>query len=102
MKKIKKVQKTFQKRLTLSQLNGIMFKLSISESVILIAPDSVEKGETKINNCIANSKMFLFSNEIKTSTKGKINFHISEVKLIWLIKQKTLKAILRLWLQLRN
>ena len=33
---------------------------------------------------------------MKTSTKGKENFHISVVKLIWLIKQKALKAILRL------
>ena len=34
-------------------------------------PDSVEKGETKINNCIANSDVFI-SRDIKTSTKGKI------------------------------
>ena len=38
--------------------------------------------------------MFLLcGNVIKTSTKGK-EIHISEEKLIWLIKQKTLKAIL--------
>ena len=44
----------------------------------------------KINNCIANS-MFLFF-EIKTSTKGKRNFHISDVKLIWLIRKKDVKS----------
>ena len=34
---LKKVLKIEKKRLTLFLLNGIMFKLSISESVILIA-----------------------------------------------------------------
>ena len=32
IKKVKKIKKTFQKRLTLSFVNGIMFKLSFKES----------------------------------------------------------------------
>ena len=46
----------------------------------------------KINNCIANSKKFFIVETIKTSTKGKRNFHISEIKLIWLISKKDVKS----------
>ena len=76
-----------EEHLVAKQPNG---QLSLSR------PKGFAKANTsKINNCIANS-MFLFF-EIKTSTKGKRNFHISDVKLIWLIRKKTLKAILRLF-----
>ena len=44
IKKVKKFLKIEKKRLTLYLCNGIIFKLSISESVILMAPNSVEKG----------------------------------------------------------
>ena len=54
----------------------------------------------KINNCIAISMFFIEKN--KRRVRKAKNFHISEIKLIWLIKQKTLKAILRLWLQLKK
>ena len=57
---------------------------------------SVDEPKPKINNCIANSIKVFIVETIKTSTKGKRNFHISEIKLIWLISKKTLKAILRL------
>ena len=57
-----------------------MFKLSISESVILIAPDSVEKGETKINNCIANCKKSFFEKEKDEYEKAKKFSIISEMK----------------------
>ena len=48
----------------------------------------------KINNCIANSKKFFIGNN-KDEYERQKKF-ILVVKLIWLIKQKTLKAILRL------
>ena len=56
-------------------------------------PDSVEKGETKINNCIANSDVFI-SRDIKTSTKGKI--FILRKKANWLISTnvRTIKKVL--------
>ena len=72
--------------MTISFKRGIMFKLSVDA----MATCSVEQVKMKINNCIANS-MFLFF-EIKTSTKGKRNFHISDVKLIWLIRKKDVKS----------
>ena len=50
--------------------------------------------QKKINNCIANSKKFFIGNN-KDEYERQKKF-ILVVKLIWLIKQKTLKAILRL------
>ena len=49
----------------------------------------------KINNCIANSKKYLLWKHNKDEYERQKKF-ILVVKLIWLIKQKTLKAILRL------
>ena len=43
-------------------------------------PDSVEKGETKINNCIANCKKSFFEKEKDEYEKAKKFSIISEMK----------------------
>ena len=50
----------------------------------------------KINNCIAQTEKFLFLEMENKDEYEKAKKFILVVKLIWLIKQKTLKAILRL------
>ena len=44
----------------------------------------------KINNCIAISMFFIEKN--KRRVRKAKNFHISEIKLIWLIKAKDVKS----------
>ena len=78
--------------MTLYLWGGIIVKLSISECAL--NGTLLLKRTKKINNCIANSKKFFIGNN-KDEYERQKKF-ILVVKLIWLIKQKTLKAILRL------
>ena len=78
--------------MTLYLWGGIIVKLSMSEHAL--NGTLLLKRTKKINNCIANSKKFFIGNN-KDEYERQKKF-ILVVKLIWLIKQKTLKAILRL------
>ena len=48
-----------------------MFRLSIDGSVFSVAPDSVEKGKKKINNCIAKKSKFFIRDNERRVRKGK-------------------------------
>ena len=89
---LKKLEKVWKKRLTLSFLIWYYVKAVDCESVFDGATTEVVE-EEKIYNCIAKWKV-LFE-RIRRVRKAK-DIHISKEKLIWLIS-KTLKAILRLY-----
>ncbi len=72
--------------MTICFVNGIMYKLSIGGNVFDATNCMFVK--EKINNCIAKLvKKFFIYKRIKDEYERQ-NFHIMNVKLIWLISNK--------------